>query len=267
MSTNKTKLPEEPKTSRKSNKKKESSPSSRFWFEVFSLWFMNEIVFIILPIVVILLIDIAFSNEINTILLLPEWSFAAIVLYGVAISNTIELKAKYHSDFSPRLFTGSKALTILLIGAVITLTLALFRENSVQVSNAFIQSAQAVLFAHALFSVLLVVFARQEHLWLPERYPQRFTDQELMQYIVHLRKDADHTLGRLRFALEETGFNSSKIHPRDEAYFSFFIDEIEKSIGQIKERWVPQKGQLSDSTRPDRPQLPPVQEVRREMAG
>ena len=251
---------------KKANKKKEPKPSTRFWFEVFSLWFMNEIVFIILPIVVILLIDIAFSNHIQTVMLLPEWSFAAIVLYGVAISNTIELKSKYHNDFSPRLFTGTKALTILLIGAVITLTLAVLRENSVEISHAFIQSSQGVLFVHALFSVFLVVFAKQEHMWLPERYPERFTDQELMQYIVHLTKDADRTLGRLRFALEATGFNSGKIHPRDEAYFSFFIDEIEKSIGQIKDNWQMGPGHTVDGIRPERPQLPPVQEARRELA-
>ena len=266
MSSEKKVRPADPQQPRKAPRKKEPKPSTRFWFEVFSLWFMNEIVFVILPIVVILLIDIAFNNHIQTVLLLPEWSFAAIVLYGVAISNTIELKAKYHSDFSPRLFTGTKALTILLIGAVITLTLAVLRENTVEISPAFIQSAQAVLFVHALFSVFLVVFARQEHLWLPERYPQRFTDQELMQYIVHLTKDADSTLGRLRFALEETGFNSSKIHPRDEAYFSFFIDEIEKSIGQIKAHWRVPSSQAREQTRPDRPQLPPVQEARRQMA-
>ncbi len=176
------------------------------------------------------------------------------------------MKAKYHSDFSPHLLTGSKALTILLIGAVITLTLALFRENNVEISNTFIQFAQAFLFVHSLFSVLLVVFARHEHLWLPERYPRRFTDQELMQYIVHLTKDADGTLGRLRYALEKTGFNSSKIHPRDEAYFSFFIDEIEKSIGQIKKNWKPKDGQANENMRPDRPQLPPVQEARREVS-
>ncbi len=266
MPSEKKSRPIEPQKSKRLNKKKEPKPSTRFWFEVFSLWFMNEIIFIVLPIVVILLIDIAFSNHIQTVMLLPEWSFAAIVLYGVAISNTIELKSKYFSDFSPRLFTGTKALTILLIGAVITLTLAVLRENNVEISAAFIQSAQAVLFAHALFSVFLVVFARQEHYWLPERYPQRFTDQELMQYIVHLTKDADNTLGQLRFALETTGFNSSKIHPRDEAYFSFFIDEIEKSIGQIKNNWQPAPGQARENMRPDRPQLPPIQEARRELA-
>ena len=251
---------------KKSNRKKVPKPSTRFWFEVFSLWFMNEIVFIVLPIVIILLIDIAFSNHIQTVMLLPEWSFAAIILYGVAISTTIELKSKYHSDFSPRMFTGTKALTILLIGAVITLTLAVLRENTVEMSQGVIQWAQAILFVHALFSVFLVVFARQEHLWLPERYPQRFTDQELMQYVVHLTKEADSTLGRLRFALETTGFNSSKIHPRDEAYFAFFIEEIEKSIGQIKTSWNTTSGKPTDSMRPDRPQLPPIQEARREMA-
>ena len=128
MSSDKNKKIVEPKP-RKTNKKKEPSPKSRFWFEVFSLWFMNEIVFIILPIVVILLIDIAFNNEIETVLLLPEWSFAAIVLYGVAISTTIELKVKYNNNFSPKLFSGSKALTILLIGAVITLNPCCFKRK------------------------------------------------------------------------------------------------------------------------------------------
>ncbi|MEL7342245.1 MAG: hypothetical protein AAGM67_17315 [Bacteroidota bacterium] len=241
---------------------------TRFWVEVFSLWFMNEIVFIVLPIVVILLIDIAFNNQIETVLLLPEWSFAAIVLYGVAISTTIELKVKYNTNFSPKLFAGSKALTILLIGAVITLTLAVLRENAVAISPMFIQISQAILFVHSLLSVFFVVFARQEHLWLPERYPQRFTDQELMQYVVHLTKDADTTLGQLLFALEKTGFDSSKIHPRDEAYFSFFIDEIEKSIGKIKENWKNQSGssgiELKRSPE-QRPQLPPIHEARREV--
>jgi hypothetical protein len=87
-----------------------------------------------------------------------------------------------------------------------------------------------------------------------------------MQYIVHLTKDADGTLGRLRYALEATGFNSTKIHPRDEAYFSFFIDEIEKSIGKIKENWESKNSQGNDTTRPDRPQLPPIQEARRELS-
>ncbi len=261
------KTPGEPKRKRQ-NKKKEPSPKSRFWFEVFSLWFMNEIVFIVLPIVVILLIDIAFSNEIQAVLLFPEWSFAAIVLYGVAISNTIELKVKYNTNFSPKLFAGSKALTILLIGSVITLTLSVLRENQVEISDVFIQSAQGVLFVHSLISVFLVVFARQEQMWLPERYPQRFTDQELMQYIVHLTKDADNTLGQLRFALEKTGFNAGKIHPRDEAYFTFFIDEIEKSIGKVKEHWAASgtSEEHHDNNRPDRPQLPPIQEARREAA-
>ena len=98
-----------------------------------------------------------------------------------------------------------------------------------------------------------------------ERYPQRFTDQELMQYVVHLTKDADTTLGQLRFALEKTGFNSSKIHPRDEAYFSFFIDEIEKSIGKIKDHWATSQGERMDIKRTEqRPQLPPIHEARRE---
>ena len=266
MASDKSKKSAEPKP-RKTNRKKEPSPKSRFWFEVFSLWFMNEIVFIILPIVVILLIDIAFNNQIETVLLLPEWSFAAIVLYGVAISTTIELKVKYNTHFSPKLFAGSKALTILLIGSVITLTLAVLRENQVDINPIFIQSAQGVLFVHSLISVFLVVFARQEHLWLPERYPQRFTDQELMQYIVHLTKDADNTLGQLRFALEKTGFNSSKIHPRDEAYFSFFIDEIEKSIGKVKDNWASTNGERPEINRMEqRPQLPPIHEARREAA-
>lgn len=254
------------KASRRAAKnKKEPSPARRFWFEVLSLWFMNEVVFTVLPIVVILLIDIAFSNRIENVLLLPEWSFAAIVLYGIAISNSIEMKAQYNDELTPRLLTGTKAMTILLIGAVITLTLAILREKSVDINAMFIQSSQVVLFVHALFSVFIGVFTRQEYNWLPERYPEHFTDKELMQYIVHLTKEADGQLGRLRFAIEKTGFNSSKIHPRDEAYFWFFIDEIEKSIGQIKRSWTP-----ADGTRPaippyDQPQLPPIHEAKREV--
>ena len=252
-----------PSKAEKRAPKKEPSLASRFWFEVLSLWFMNEVVFTVLPIVVILLIDIAFSSRIDNVLLLPEWSFAAIVLYGIAISNSIELKAQYNDELTPRLLTGTKAMTILLIGAVITLTLAILREKAVDINAMFIQTAQIVLFVHALFSVFIGVFTRQEYTWLPERYPERFTDKELMEYIVHLTKQADGQLGRLRYAIDKTGFNSSKIHPRDEAYFWFFIDEIEKSIGQIKRSWTP-----ADGTRPavppyDQPQLPPVHEARR----
>ena len=265
MASEKNKKIVEPK-SRKKSKKKQPSPKAKFWFEVFSLWFMNEIVFIILPIVVILLIDIAFKNQIETVLLLPEWSFAAIVLYGVAISTTVELKLKYSNNFSPKIFAGSKALTILLIASVITLTLAVLRENQVDINATYIQISQGFFFIHSLISVFFVVFARQEQMWLPERYPQRFTDQELMQYIVHLTKEADNTLGQLRFALEKTGFNSAKIHPRDEAYFSFFIDEIEKSIGKVKENWATPPSERVDIKRTEqRPQLPPIHEARREV--
>ncbi len=269
MSAEKTDKPLEApsKGSRKSRKqsKKEPSPARRFWFEVMSLWFMNEVVFTVLPIVVILLIDIAFSNRIENLLLLPEWSFAAIVLYGIAISNSIEMKAQYSEELSPRLLTGTKAMTILLIGAVITLTLAILREKSVDINAMFIQTSQAILFAHALFSVFIGVFTRQEYTWLPERYPERFTDKELMQYIVHLTKEADGQLGRLRFAIEKTGSNSTKIHPRDEAYFWFIIDEIAKSIGQIKRSWLPADGQRPASPPYDQPHLPPIHEAKRDQ--
>jgi hypothetical protein len=68
-------------------------------------WFFADLVYIILPLAVIFSIKIITGQTLEKLYLSPEWSFACIVSLGIALTNTIELKAERQHDLSIRLYS------------------------------------------------------------------------------------------------------------------------------------------------------------------
>src|SRR5687768_10966034 len=97
------------------------------WFLDFLWWFLADVAYTLLPIIVIASIKtLTYSTE-NHLYLSPEWSFATIVSFGLAITNLIELKTEIQQDSSHRLYTGTRLHVLLLIASVIVLSLVVLR--------------------------------------------------------------------------------------------------------------------------------------------
>ncbi|WP_212577663.1 hypothetical protein, partial [Vibrio parahaemolyticus] len=84
----------------------------------------DDFIFTLLPIAIILIIRVAMDDLKTNVWLLPDWSFASIVLLGASISRFIEAKSNYEDDRTYRMFLGVRLLTFFLILGVITLALS-----------------------------------------------------------------------------------------------------------------------------------------------
>jgi len=128
---------------------------------VFMIWLLGDVAFAVLPVVVMSVLMTMVGHEFNEFLLLKEWSFAAIVLYGVAIRKLIKLKVEIQLEpRSPKLDTGVQFHVLLVIMAVLVLALVVLAElESVGPLNTdSLEVAQMVLFGISLFAVWQAVW-------------------------------------------------------------------------------------------------------------
>src|SRR5438105_8287420 len=82
-------------------------------------WFFAQVGYTLLPIAVIIAIRVFTDRNLGNLYLAPEWSFATIVFVGTAIAEAIELKMGYQRDFSHRVYSVTRVLTLLMIASVI----------------------------------------------------------------------------------------------------------------------------------------------------
>jgi|ERR1043166_3806143 hypothetical protein len=78
-------------------------------------WFLGEVAFVLLPLAIIVAIRTFLGVEIDDLLVLPEWSFASIVLLSIGLNKFLELKTRVQRDRSNRIFHGAKLAVLLLI--------------------------------------------------------------------------------------------------------------------------------------------------------
>src|SRR5690349_24745435 len=90
-----------------SNEATDKNRKPAYAMDAFFIWLFGDVAFTVLPIATIALINVALRVSFKEFLLLPEWSFASIVLFGLSIKHAIELKVKYQKDVSYRLYGGA----------------------------------------------------------------------------------------------------------------------------------------------------------------
>ena len=165
--------------------------------------FFNDVVFVVLPLAVIIFLRYALNNSLGNIFLMPEWSFAAIILYGTDITYFLELKVAYQGDYSFKFYQGTRIHILLIIASVIILALTILSEQGLNISHGLIQWAQALLFVSSIMLVLFSYQAKHEASYILSTLPTHITKRD---YFLSLSKDieeANEKLEHLLFALDK----------------------------------------------------------------
>lgn len=121
--------------------------------------FLGDVAYAVLPIITIAVLRRALNQPFDDFFLLPEWSFASIVFFGLSIRHTLELKVKYQRDFSDKLFLGPQLLILPLIASVLTLALVELSEGNQLMDKKFLVLLQLALFICGLGALFMVNYS------------------------------------------------------------------------------------------------------------
>ena len=135
-----------------------------------SLWFFGDVVYAILPLLVLGMLYGLLDESFDHFLALKEWSFATIVLFGVAVRKFVRLKVEiHHTPRSYKLDTGVQLFIVCLIASVLVLALVILAEKQMftDATMTRLGRAQLTLFVASVGAHLLSVIA--EHIALHHR--------------------------------------------------------------------------------------------------
>jgi len=179
--------------------KKSAGRRFEFNFRVFSLWLFGDVAFTVLPIAVIAIMDGGLGRSFSGFFLIPEWSFAAIVLYGLSIRCLVRLKTRYQKDFSYKLDTGIQILVFALIASVICLSLIRLSErNTVLTEESVLTFLQMGLFILGLTSLLIVTAFTEQFIEERNILPNGLSKG---RYLRHLEDSLDSAIKGLNYFL------------------------------------------------------------------
>ena len=143
-------------------------------FRVVSRWlFGGDVTYALLPLLVMGVASIAAPRTPEDFLSLKEWSFAAIVFFGVAIQRFIHLKVRIQqTPNSYKLDVGVQFYILLLIVAVLVLTCVVLAERGIFPASSFplLEKGQLVMFFIGALATLFASVAENE----PQLFSSKF---------------------------------------------------------------------------------------------
>ncbi len=116
------------------NEHRPRSETKLDFIRILSLMLFGDFAYAVLPILVLAIITALLSEGYEHFLQIKEWSFATIVMLGVAIRKTIRLKVEVQRITHSYLYTldtAVQACILFLIGSVLVLSLVIFVEKGV----------------------------------------------------------------------------------------------------------------------------------------
>ena len=190
-----------------------------YWFTSLLNWFLADIAYTLLPIGIIIVIKSFISHQTDFLFLSPEWSFATIVTFGVAITSAVEVKTEYQKDRSPKVYILTRMLIILLIFAVLVLGLVVIRmEGFVVIDDNRLSSYQILLFLLSVFSLFVAHTAKEQVKRENIKFPKEMT---LRRYYNSLQENLEIVNKKIistKIALvkrQELNFNKSPNHEQE----------------------------------------------------
>jgi hypothetical protein len=215
------------------------------------LWLFGDVVFAVLPIIIILIIRIAFGITFDGFLLISEWSFASIVLFGLSIRSLLDLKIHYKKDYSDNLDIETQVFIFMLIISVLSLSFTLLNElaeeglpNIAEVDDHFVVIIQIAMFLIALGSSLRLVRMRHKFMEEESNMPDKIEKNE---YYNHLERNLDEATANINHAaylvsryrnIEVTNasdYLKSHIFDRDKyCHIDSTLKRMEQSIQELR---------------------------------
>ncbi|HIF5652286.1 TPA: hypothetical protein ACX3DX_004517 [Vibrio parahaemolyticus] len=175
-------------------------------------------------------------NDLNSpIWLMPDWSFASIVLLGTSISRFIEAKSNREKDNTYRLFLGVRMLTFFLILGVMTLALSVVNNINSFSNDEFIITSQITIFVISIISVFYTHY-------LIRRYEERSWFNQVRDnrsYFLYAVRNAEIAKNRLRY-LNRITLTYGHFSKEADCKFvqsiddSFGLDDLKKELDVIR---------------------------------
>ena len=184
-----------------SMKKYSSLKRANFSAAIFGKFFIGDLAFTILPLAIIIFLNLALGKPAIDIPYYPEWSFASIVIIGMAMTRMLELKMLYQQDKSYRIFTLSKICILLLIGASLSLALCQLKPYGVDINLKFLVLLQFSMFFMGIFLLLVAHIGKEKHISDQRYLPPNITISKYYDFIEESMSDLGNEITYLNNAL------------------------------------------------------------------
>jgi hypothetical protein len=194
--------------------------------ELLSRWFLGELAFVLLPLAVIVVVRAFLGVKLADIFVLPEWSFAAIVLLAVGLNKFLFLKTRVQRDMSNKLFHGARFVVMLLIIAAVTLAFSVAQQQGVKVDQMVLSATQVVLLVLAAGFLFAAIAHEIRHENEVRDLPATLAPNRMATFIRRDVKDVEATLRRIEWAM-------SRVDSR--AHFSSSASLKYSSVGNTLE--------------------------------
>ena len=209
-------------------------------FRIISLWLFEDVIFAVMPILVIVSITVFLNQSFVGFLSIKEWSFATIVFFGVAIRRLIRLKVRLQlTPYSYKLDAGVQFYIVLLIAAVLVLSLVILVEKNIitNINTHILASAQILLFSIGALTILVSVIAETDaYDWINTKL-DKISKSWYLQRIDHEADFAEDCLLQLRIAIKRIPSfdiaikdNEGSLEYEEEKLFSKINMSVERMI-------------------------------------
>lgn len=200
-----------------------------------SRWFFGEIAFVLLPLAIIVVVRSFLGLKMADMLVLPEWSFAAIVLLAVGLNKLMGLKTRMRKDASNKVFHGSRFVVILLIVAAVTLAFSVSKQQGMKVDYIVLSATQVALVLIASGFLYAAIAHEIKHETEVRELPATLASNRMAALIRSDVKDVEEKLRGIEWALarvDSRAYFTSSASPKY-SEISTTLEDISISCNRI----------------------------------
>ena len=218
----------------------------KYWLDSLGKWFMEDIAFTLLPIFVIMFIKMLTGQNLDALYLSPEWSFATIVSYGVALTNIIKLKAEIQKDDSNSVYSMTRLIVLLLVLSVIVLALVVLRSDKLvvlQEESLFV--LQMSIFGLSIVTLLASYIGKEVAAKLKHDFPNNLDRRKYYEFLRSSLVTALDEIAYVRYSLRrKSGLEFSQWENTSSAYTPHpnmdevvvLVKQLEVMVNDVKNR-------------------------------
>ena len=224
---------------------------------VFSRFVLADIAFSFLPIAITAVILRTVGELKVSFLTTPEWSFVAIIIYGLAMTRTLELKIHYQKDYSENVFALTRVCILGLVASTVSLALAQMQMAGLHVSTKCVLIFQFAVLSFGILILSQVHLAREKLLMEWSRVPRGLPLKQYLKFIVldleDSRDDLDNLVGKFERKdtcdpdnVEQTVDRGVWVN-RKIRYIDYLLVDLENCTRRLKEARVGWKAECNEN--------------------
>lgn len=169
--------------------------------ELLSRWFFGEVAFVLLPLAIITVVRTFLGVRLGDIFILPEWSFAAIILLAAGLNRFMLLKTRLQKDASNKVFHGSRFVVMMLIVAAVTLVFSVSNQQGVKVDQLVLSAANVTLVLVACAFLYAAIASELKYEYEARELPATLASAQMACLIRGDVKLVEEKLRRIEWAL------------------------------------------------------------------